>query len=317
MKASARFLVLTLVMVACTAHYSRSQNLMAMPATNAFGTASEYETGNVRTSDLEASREYASRSSLAGHFQDFFEDQKQIWRSPARVRFSDATWLVPLGGLAAGLFATDRQNSASLSQNPSTIRHYKNVSNFGLASLVGASAGLYLFSYPMHNDHWRETGILSAEAALNTLVTVEALKYSLGRARPNQDGGSGKFFSGGTSFPSEHAAVAWSIAGVIAHEYPGTLPKLFAYGMASAVSFSRVRERQHFASDAVIGSAIGFLIAQSVFRRRHEVELGGGPWQSPHEFVSEPAMRTPSNMGSPYVPLDSWIYPAMERLAAF
>src|SRR5271167_3954791 len=26
--------------------------------------------------------------------------------------------------------------------------------------------------------------------------------------------------------------------------------------------------------------------------------------------------RTPANMGSTYVPLDSWIYPAMERLAA-
>jgi membrane-associated phospholipid phosphatase len=317
MKASARFLVLTLVMVACTAHYSRSQNLMAMPATNASGTTPEYETGNIRTSDLEASRGYASRGAPSEHFQDFLEDQKEIWSSPARVRFSDATWLVPLGGLAAGLFATDRQYSASLSQNPATIRHYKNISNFGLASLVGASAGLYLFSYPMHNDHWRETGFLSAEAALNSLVTVEALKYSLRRARPDKDGGSGKFFSDGTSFPSEHAAVAWSIAGVIAHEYPGTLPKLFAYGMASAVSFSRVHERQHFASDALIGSAIGFLIAQSVFRRRHEVELGGGAWESPHEFVSEPAMRTPSNMGSPYVPLDSWVYPAMERLAAF
>jgi membrane-associated phospholipid phosphatase len=317
MKASVRFLFVTLVMFACLAHHSWSQNLMAIPATDTSGTAPEYGIGNVRTSDLAASREYASRSAIAGHFQDFLQDQKQIWSSPARVRFSDTTWLVPLGGLAAGLFATDRQYSASLPQNPATIRHYKTVSNFGLASLVGASAGLYLFSYPMHNDHWRETGILSAEAALNSLVTVEALKYSLRRARPDQNGGSGKFFSGGTSFPSEHAAVAWSIAGVIAHEYPGTLPKLFAYGMASAVSFSRVHERQHFVSDAVIGSAIGFLIAQSVFRRRHEVELGGGAWESPHEFVSEPAMRTPSNMGSPYVPLDSWIYPAMERLAAF
>ena len=317
MTAAARFLFLRLVMVTCLPHFAASQDLMTMPARNAPEALTEYETSNVRTGDLKASREYASRGNLFGHFQDFLQDQGQIWSSPARMRFSDATWLVPVGGIAAGLFATDRQYSASLPQNPATIRHYKTVSNFGLASLVGASAGLYLFSYPTHNEHWRETGFLSAEAALNSLVTVEALKYSLRRARPDQDAGSGRFFSGGTSFPSEHAAVAWSIAGVIAHEYPGTLPKLFAYGMASAVSFSRVHERQHFASDALIGSALGFMIAQSVFRRRHDVELGGGEWRSPSEFVSEPEMRTPANMGSPYVPLDSWIYPAMERLAAF
>ncbi|MGC2246035.1 MAG: capsule assembly Wzi family protein [Terriglobales bacterium] len=317
MKAATRFLFLTLVMAACSAHYARSQNLTTGPAINTSAIVPEYEAGNIRAGDLAASRKYASRSASIGHFQDFLQDQKHIWSSPARMRFSDATWLVPLGGVAAGLFATDRQYSVSLSQNPAIIRHYKNISNFGLASLVGTSAGLYLFSYPMHNEHWRETGFLSAEAALDSLVTVEALKYSLRRARPDQDGGSGRFFGGGTSFPSEHAAVAWSIAGVIAHEYPGSLPKLFAYGMASAVSFSRVHERQHFASDVLIGGALGFMIAQSVYRRRHEVELRGGEWESPQEFVREPGMRTAANMGSPYVPLESWIYPAMERLAAF
>ena len=255
-----------------------------------------------------------SHTGLAGHFIDLLQDQKQIITSPARIRLSDATWLVPLGGITAGLFATDRQYSASFSQNPSTLRHYREVSDAGLASLVGAGAGLYLFSYPTHNPHWRETGFLAGEAALNSLIEVEALKYSLQRPRPNQSG-SGQFFNSGTSFPSEHAAAAWSIAGVIAHEYPGTLPKLFAYGMASAISFSRVHAREHFPSDVLIGSALGFLISQSVYRRRHDPELGGGAWESPHEFVTEPGTRTPGFKGSPYVPLDSWIYPAMERLA--
>jgi len=40
--------------------------------------------------------------------KDFLEDQKQIWTSPAQLRISDANWLVPVGGFAAGLFATDR-----------------------------------------------------------------------------------------------------------------------------------------------------------------------------------------------------------------
>ena len=258
----------------------------------------------------------SARTGFSGHIQDFVDDQKQIWTSPSRIRLSDANWLVPLGGITAGLFVTDREYSASLSHNPSTIKNYKAFSTYGVASLVGAGAGLYLFSFPTHNEHWRETGFLAGEAALNSLVTVEALKYSLGRERPYQGNGAGSFFQGGTSFPSEHAAAAWSVAGVIAHEYPGTLPRLFAYGMASAVSFSRVRAQQHFPSDVLVGSVLGYLISQNVYRHRHNPEIGGGAWESPHEFVSSDKVRTPSFMGSPYVPLDSWIYPALERLAA-
>jgi membrane-associated phospholipid phosphatase len=260
--------------------------------------------------------EDSARTGVSGHIADFLEDQKQIWTSPARIRLSDANWLVPLGGITAGLFATDRQYVASTSQNPSTLKHYKSVSNYGIAGLIGSGAGLYLLSFPTHNERWRETGFLAGEAALNSLVTVQALKYSLQRERPYQGNGSGFFFHGGTSFPSEHAAAAWSIAGVFAHEYSGTIPSLFAYGAATAVSLSRVKAHQHFPSDVLVGGVLGYLIAQNVYRHRHNAEIGGAAWESPHEFVSDEKMRTPSFMGSPYVPLDSWIYPALERLAA-
>jgi membrane-associated phospholipid phosphatase len=256
------------------------------------------------------------RTGFLGHITDFVVDQKQIWTSPSRIRLSDASWLVPVGGITAGLFVTDRQYSASVNHNPTTLKHYKSVSNYGIAGLIGSGAGLYLLSFPTHNERWRETGFLAGEAALNSLVTVEALKYSLGRERPYQGTGSGAFFHGGTSFPSEHAAAAWSIASVFAHEYPGTLPTLFAYGAASVVSLSRIQGRQHFPSDVLVGSVLGYLVAQNVYRHRHNPEVGGAAWESPHEFVSDDKVRNASFMGSPYVPLDSWVYPALERLAA-
>ena len=282
--------------------------------------SAEVETSNLLNGDLfpvGTTGKFSSEDRkvyFSGHFADLFEDQKQIWTSPTRIRFSDATWLVPLGGVAAGFFATDRQYSASLPKDPMTLRHYRRLSDTGLSALVGAGAGLYLLSYPTHNPHWRETGFLAGEAAINSLITVEALKYSFQRERPYQNEGS--FFRGANSFPSAHSAVAWSVAGVIGHEYSGTLPKVLAYGVASAVSFSRVRSGQHFPSDVLVGSTLGYLIAQDVFRRRHDPEIGGSAWQSPREFVTEPGMRTPSFMGSPYVPLDSWVYAALERLAA-
>ena len=175
---------------------------------------------------------------------------------------------------------------------------------------------MWLLSYPSHNEHWRETGLLAGEAALNSLIPVEVVKYSLGRERPLQGTGNGRFFQGGVSFPSEHSAAAWAVAGVIAHEYPGPLPKLFAYGMASFVSYSRFRAAQHFPADVFVGSIVGTLIAQQIYSRHHDPELGGSEWRPIGESLRE-GSALPENQGSPYVPLDSWIYPALDRLAGF
>ncbi len=248
--------------------------------------------------------------------KDFLLDQKQIWTSPARVRFSDAQWLVPLSGFTAGLMVTDRDFSAHLSHNPNTISRYNNLSNASVGALIGAAGGMWLFSRASHNEHWRETGLLAGEAAMNSLVVVEGLKYPLGRRRPFQGNGSGDFFQGGTSFPSEHAAAAWSVAGVIAHEYPGPLTKLLVYGLAATVDFSRVRARQHFPSDVFVGSLIGNLVAQNIYSRHHDPELGGDNWRSIREIFRGDGSSSPANIGSPYVPLDNWVYPVFDRLIA-
>jgi hypothetical protein len=248
--------------------------------------------------------------------KDFLVDQKQIWTSPARLRFSDTEWLVPLAGISAGLFATDRDVSLHLSHDPKTINHYNTLSTAGIGVLVGASAGLWLMSFPSHNSHWRETGLLAGEAAINGLLPAEIFKYGLGRERPLQGNGDGHFLQGGTSFPSEHSTAAWAVAGVIAHEYPGPIPKLLAYGLASAVSYSRIRGEQHFPSDVLVGSILGSLIAQQVYSRHHDPELGGDTWRSVGDWFRD-TRTLPQNQGSPYVPLDSWVYPALDRLAAF
>lgn len=247
----------------------------------------------------------------------FLSDQREMWTSPARIRFPDTEWLVPLSGITAGLFVTDRDFSKHLSQNPTTISHYKTLSTAGVGALVGGGAGMWLLGHVSHNEHWSETGFLSGEAALNSLVAVETFKYSLQRERPYQGDGSGSFFqSGGTSFPSEHAAAAWSVASVVAHEYPGPLTKIFAYGLASLVDVSRLKARQHFPSDVLVGSVIGNLVAQNIYSRHHDFDLGGGEWRSISQTFRGDGTHSPANQGSPYVPLDSWIYPAMDRLAA-
>ena len=43
-------------------------------------------------------------------------------------------------------------------------------------------------------------------------------------------------------------------------------------------------------------------------------ELGGGEWHSISNFFHLDGTLTAANQGSPYVPIDSWIYPAFDRL---
>jgi len=271
---------------------------------------------NTHGSNWEGGNSVTTGQHAGNLAERFLLDQKQIWASPAGLRASDAGWLVPLGGLASTMFLTDVQFSRHLSNNPSTLSHYKTLSDAGVAALVGSAGGLWLLSVPKHNPHWRETGFLSGEAALHSLVAIEVLKYSLRRERPYQPNAGDFFQHGGTSFPSEHAAAAFSVAGVIAHEYPGPLTKLLAYGLATVVSISRVKGKQHFNSDVLVGSLMGDMIAQSVYSRHFDPELGGAPWNSTSQFFREHWKPSPKSFGSPFVPLDSWIYPALERLAA-
>ena len=260
---------------------------------------------------------YRREHQLKRIASDFLSDQKDLWTSPSRLSALDVDWLVPLSGITAGLFTTDAQYSRSLSHNPTTISRYNKLSNVGVVGLVGGAGAMWLFSYKNHNEHWRETGFLSAQAAINSLVMIEAMKYSFGRLRPNQGNGDGNFFSGGTSFPSEHAAAAWAIAGVIAHEYPGWLTKVLAYGTATAVTVARVHSLNHFQSDVLVGGLIGNLAAAQVYKKRHDVELGGGSWETISDISREAREHASrANLASPYVPIDSWVYPAMDRLIA-
>src|SRR5713226_7785492 len=103
----------------------------------------------------------ASPRGFTGLGRDFLLDQKQIWTSPSRIRFSDTEWLVPVSGITAGLFVTDRDFSKHLSQNPTTISHYKTLSNAGVGALIGGAGGMWLLGHVRHNEHWSETGFLA------------------------------------------------------------------------------------------------------------------------------------------------------------
>ncbi len=245
-------IVLVLSWAASSLTLTAAASLAALPQADEQGGGTSKESSSVAeakkmsaekkiATDTDSEFNAAPPWTFKGLGKEFLQDQEQIWTSPAKLHFSDAQWLVPLSGITAGLFVTDTEYSKHLSHNPTTISHYTTLSNAGIGALIGGAGGMWLLGHVKHNEHWSETGFLAGEAALNSLVMVESLKYSLGRERPYQGNGSGPFFQGGTSFPSEHAAAAWSMAGVIAHEYPSPFVKIMAYGLASLVDYSRIR----------------------------------------------------------------------------
>ena len=251
-------------------------------------------------------------SPFAKHLMD---DQKEFWTLPGRIRVTDLKWAVPAAGVVAAAVASD---SWIEKQIPARIvGRSQRASNYAVYSLAGLSAGSYLLGQMRGNDHLAETGMLSAEAAANSMAVAYLFKDAFERQRPDQGGGHGNFFAGGNSFPSEHAAVAWAVASVWAHEYPGTLSQISAYGLASAVSLTRITGKQHFASDVLVGSALGWYFARQAYRAHHDSEAGGAPWGNPlADDVTPEASHNPRNMGSPYVPIDSWVYAAFDRLIA-
>ena len=267
------------------------------------------------------------RSSSVSHLpQDIWRDQKRIWTSPFHLKESDLRWLLPLAATTGVLIGTDHHTMTLIHSDTANRNRSSLISDGGVALFAGAAAMSYGFGKITHDEHAQETGILATEAVADSFLAVEALKFVTSRQRPETNSERGLFESTSplnASFPSEHSAFAWSAATIFANEYPGPLMQWGAYGMASLVSLSRVTAEKHFPSDVLIGAAAGYLIGRFVYHAHHDDSMTDRTGSTPiyHNgkktaLTSEKHKSRSTNPGSVYVPLDSWTYPVLRRLAA-
>jgi membrane-associated phospholipid phosphatase len=193
------------------------------------------------------------------------DDELHILKAPFE---KDAIVLdfVVLGSTAA-LAATDADERIAQDVPISwhqTNRDISNAMTFGSAAIAG---GIYLTGLLTKNEHEQEVGLRTAESTVDSVILYAALKAILQRQRPYTGPGEGKFFSGNWSngsFPSGHAMFTWTIAATVAHQYHSLPLDLLLYGMASTVSVTRVTAGQHFPSDVIVGSVLGYLIGNYV-----------------------------------------------------
>jgi membrane-associated phospholipid phosphatase len=230
--------------------------------------------GSVST-DAKSTQNRSAEGAFKKTVGRFGKDQADIYSAP--FHRSNLKWDALFLGGTGVLLATDSNATGALSGN-----HVDLSRNFSTAGLYGTSAAagvLWLSGMATHNEHSRETGALSAEALVNSVPFYIGVQLLSGRQRPNQGHGNGLFWRNNalnSSFPSGHALFTWSMASVIAHEYPRPWVNWLVYGTATLVSVSRFTGREHFPSDVVVGSVIGYFIGRHVFQAHCREGLSEG-----------------------------------------
>jgi hypothetical protein len=207
--------------------------------------------------------------------KNILRDQKAIWTAPFHLERSDMKWAIPAGIGFMALVTTDRITGDEIFEANRQVKASKEISYAGSVYGLGAVAGTFYLIGRKKNDYRaRETGLLSAEALVNSVIAGAALKGITQRARPMDGRERSEFFDGGSSFPSGHATQAWAVATVIAHEYKDRpAVQIAAYGIASAVSIARFTGHKHYLSDVLAGSALGFGIGKFVYHAHHRETL--------------------------------------------
>jgi len=207
---------------------------------------------------------------------NFLHDQKDMWLFPLELG-EGRHWLPALfitGGTAV-FIATD----------PQTMPHFRQTTDFHgfnrVFSTTGTGAAIavvpavfYGVSLLRHDSYDQGSALFAGEAVADDAILMVVMKAIARRARPTEFPVTGpyndtffhsssSFFGKGTSFPSGHALMAFSVATVFSRRYREHrwVPYL-AYAAASAIAFSRVTTGAHFPSDVFVGSALGFVIAR-------------------------------------------------------
>jgi PAP2 superfamily len=137
---------------------------------------------------------------------------------------------------------------------------------------AGVFAATLLYAVVSNDHDGRSETWQMAEAAGFSSATSYLLKYAAGRERPDVSSDPNQWRTGGDSFPSLHATVAFAIGTVLAesgNDHYRWVRRFLGYGMAGYTGYSRLKHNAHWLSDTVAGAAIGMSTAHFVMNR-HE-----------------------------------------------
>ena len=137
--------------------------------------------------------------------------------------------------------------------------------------LVPAIALTYVTARLIHNESLSGGTLNTAAAYVAADLAESVFKPIVGRERPHVEGNSRRFhpFTGNGdwhSLPSAHVAHIASIAEAIAVQTDSKPLSLISGALVAAVSWDRVYEDQHWASDVVVTIALSAAVSGATVR---------------------------------------------------
>ncbi len=142
---------------------------------------------------------------------------------------------------------------------------------------IGLSATAFAGGLALHDKKLLQTSRLLVESVVLTQLFTAVGKGVLGRARPYVDHGPRDFnflkFSKSEDFksmPSGHVSSAFALMTVIAKQYDSWWVEVPMYTFAVSVAFQRMTSRNHWASDTIVGGAIGYWVASTLVKKQRQ-----------------------------------------------
>jgi membrane-associated phospholipid phosphatase len=194
------------------------------------------------------------------------------------------------GGFVLGTFAIRPldKSAADLLQTPErqkSVVYKVGAKSFRTIALPGAfliGTAMYAVGRVTKVDRLAELGLFGTEALVVGEGTGSVLKDFFGRARPWVDSTPNpdnwqllRGFSGGDkfrSFPSGHTVAGFAAAAAVSSEASRWWPRAIyivgpaMYGGAALIGISRMYDNRHWASDVIMGAAIGTFAGTKVVR---------------------------------------------------
>jgi membrane-associated phospholipid phosphatase len=163
--------------------------------------------------------------------------------------------------IAANMLDDEVRSSTQSWRNPTSNSLARVGNTFGTGQLVfPALVGAWVAGSALGSDGMRRASGHAIVAATAAGLTATALKWTVGRLRPNSGFDSDHFnhfeFKD-SSFPSGHASIAFGVASSLSRDIKGRWDDVALYGAASLTGLARMNDNKHWFSDVIGGAVIG------------------------------------------------------------
>ena len=234
----------------------------------------------------------ATRITGSSYLKLLWSNYKQQLTAPFYISRDSWKTVGAFGAVTGALALADqpvqRWALKAKSSSQAASRASKFVTNTGGVSEIITLGAIGTYGFVFKNEKMKTTTFLASQAYLTSATLSFMAKTLSGRQRPSvysenrvtaKPTFKGPFADLGTdiegkkmnsSFPSAHTSLAFSAATVYAMEYKNIkwVP-VVSYTAASLIGLSRLTENRHWATDVLVGAALGHICGRQVVNNYH------------------------------------------------